>query len=156
MLEKTMISGYKKHPFEKSRNSSQCAICQSIYHWANDCPNKVKEEQFNHVKITFFTQDIHKCYIETFEVETLNCTVLDSGGTNIACGKACLDSYLNTLTEKDAQKVVEESCSNSFRFGDGNSKTSNKYMTVPARIGNEDIMIKTDVTNSDLPLLLSK
>ena len=107
----------------------------------------MKEEQFNHVKITFFTQDIHKCYIETFEVETLNCTVLDT----------VLDTVLlNTLTEKDAQKVVEESCSNSFRFGDGNSKTSNKYMTVPARIGNEDIMIKTDVTDSDLPLLLSK
>ena len=29
-------------------------------------------------------------------------------------------------------------------------------MTIPARIGNEDIMIKTDVIENDLPLLLSK
>ena len=63
---------------------------------------------------------------------------------------------MNTLTEKDAQKVVEESSSSSFRFGDGDSKTANKSVTIPARIGNEDIMIKTDVTDSDLPLLLSK
>ena len=71
-------------------------------------------------------------------------------------GKTWLDSYLNTLTGKNAQKVVEESSSSSFRFGDGNRKTGNKYVTIPARIGNEDIMIKTDVTDSDLPLLLSK
>ena len=63
---------------------------------------------------------------------------------------------MNTLTEKDAQKVVEESSSSSFRFGDGDSKTANKSVTIPARIGNEDIMIKTDVIDSDLPLLLSK
>ena len=62
------------------------------------------------------------------------------------CGKAWLDSYLNTLTEKDAQKVVEEGYSSSFRFGGGNSKRANKSVTIPARIGNEDIMIKTGVT----------
>ena len=62
------------------------------------------------------------------------------------CRKAWLDSYLNTLTEKDAQKVVEEGYSSSFRFGGGNSKRANKSVTIPARIGNEDIMIKTDAT----------
>ena len=71
-------------------------------------------------------------------------------------GKTWLDSYLNTLTEKDAQKILEESSSSSFRFGDGNSKTANKSVTIPPRIGNKDIMIKTDVIDSDLPLLLRK
>ena len=51
MFEKIAISEYKKHPFDKSCNVSQCAICQPIYHWANDCPNKVKEGQSSHVKI---------------------------------------------------------------------------------------------------------
>ena len=116
----------------------------------------MKEEQSSHVKITLFTKDIYKCYIEKFVGETLNCAVLDSGCTKNVCGKTWLDSYLNTLTEKDAQKVLEESSSSSFRFGDGNSKTVNKSVTIPARIGNQDIMIKTDVIDSDLPLLLSK
>ena len=47
---------------------------------------------------------------------------LESGCTKNACGKACLDCYLNTLTEKDAQKIVEESCSSSFRLGIGIAK----------------------------------
>ena len=133
-----------------------CAICQSIYHWANDCPNKVKEEQSSHVKITLFTQDIHKCYIEKFAGETLNCAVLDSQCTKDVCGKTWLDSYLNTLTEKDAQNVLEESSSSSFRFVDENCKTANKSVTIPARIGNQDVMIKIDVIDSYLPFLLSK
>ena len=116
----------------------------------------MKVELSSHVKITLFTQDIHKCYIETFVGEALNCAVLDSGCTKNVCSKTWLDSYLNTLTEKDAQKVVVKSCSNSFRFGDGNSKRANKSVTMPVRIGNEDIMIKTGVIHSDLPLLLSK
>ena len=43
-----------------------------------------------------------------------------------------------------------------LRFGDGNGKTENTSVTIPARIGNEDIMIKTYVIHSDLPFLLSK
>ena len=60
------------------------------------------------------------------------------------------------MFRQDAQKVVRESCSSSFRFGDGNSKTSNKSVTIPARIGNEDILFKTHVIDSDLSLLLNK
>ena len=108
------------------------------------------------MKIILFTQDIHKCYIEKFVDETLNCEFLDGGCTKNVCRKTWLDSYLNTLTETDAQKVVEESSSSSFRSGDGNSKTAYKSVTIPARIGNEDIMIKTDIIDSDLPFLLSK
>ena len=66
------------------------------------------------MKITLFTQDIHKCYIEKFVSETLNCVVLDSGCTKNLCGNTWLDSYLNNLTKKDTQKVVEESSSSSF------------------------------------------
>ena len=73
MFEKIAISGYKKHPLDKSCNVSQCAVCQPIYQWANDCPNTVKEEQSSHVKVTLFFEDIHKCFIETFEEGTLNC-----------------------------------------------------------------------------------
>ena len=36
--------GQKTDPPGKSGNISRCPIFQSIYHWANDCPNKRKEE----------------------------------------------------------------------------------------------------------------
>ena len=106
------------------------------------------------MKITLFTHDIHKCYIEKFVGETLNYAVLDCGCTKNVCGNAWLDSYLKTLAEKDAQKVVEQSSTSSFKFGDGNSKAANKSVTIPARMGNEGIMIKTDVIDCDFPFLL--
>ena len=67
------------------------------------------------------------------------------------CGKAWLDSYLNTQTEKDAQKVREKRNVPQVVLD-----LADKYLTIPARIGREDIIIKTDVIDSDLLLLLSK
>ena len=53
-------------------------------------------------------------------------------------------------------KVVEERSSSSFKFGNGNKVLSTKAVTIPATIGNNDVLIKTDVIQNDLPLLLSK
>ena len=35
--------GQKTNPLDKSGRISRCVICKSIYHWANDCPNKVQD-----------------------------------------------------------------------------------------------------------------
>ena len=69
-----------------------------------------------------------------FVGETFNCAVRDSEYTKNVCGKAWLDNYLNTLTKKDAQKVVEECCSSSYRFGDGNTTTTSILMPIFALI----------------------
>ena len=117
------IWGQKTDPLDKSGNTSDCAMCQSIYHWANDCPNKVKEDSSNNVKIILFTQDVHSCYI-------------DIGCTNKVCEQSCLDSYLDSLTTGDLLKVVEERSSSSFKFVDGNIVLSIKTVTIPATVGN--------------------
>ena len=113
--------GKKKNPLDKLGCISRCAICQSIYHWANDCPNKVKENSTNNVKITLFAQDVHSYYIEKFVGETLDCAVLDTGCTKNVPGQSWLDSYLDLLAPGDLLKVVEEKSSSSFKFGDGNT-----------------------------------
>ena len=59
----------------------------SIYHWANDYPNKVKEDSSNNDRMTLFTQDVHSNYIEKFFGETLNCAVLDTECTKNVCGQ---------------------------------------------------------------------
>ena len=42
--KKILTNGGKKNnnPLDKLGRISRCAICQSIYHWANNFPNKVK------------------------------------------------------------------------------------------------------------------
>ena len=147
--------GQKTNQLDKSGRISRCVICKSIYHWANDCPNKVQDTS-DDVNITLFSQEMHECYMTKFVGETLNCAVLDSGCTKNVCGESWLTNYLDTLTESDRSKVVVEKSSNSFRFGNGKSLNSEKMVTFPAQIGKEDIMIKSDVIDSDLPLLLSK
>ena len=147
--------GQKTNPVDKSGKVTCCLICKSIYHWANSCPNKVKD-MVEDVNITLFTEELHECYITKFVGETFNCAVLDSGCSKNVCGESWLNYYLETLTQSDHSKVKFEDSSNSFRFGDGNSLKSSKRVTFPAKIGEKNIMIKTDVIASDLPLLLSK
>ena len=53
-------------------------MCQSIYHHARDCPHSVfNKSQEN--KVTLFTQEAQKCFLQIFLGETLNLAVLDSG-----------------------------------------------------------------------------
>ena len=90
--------GYKTNPLDKSGNVTCCLICKSIYHWANSCPNKVKDSSED-VNITLFTQEMHECYIANFVGETFNCAELDSVCTKNVCGESWLSNYLDTLTE---------------------------------------------------------
>ena len=52
--------------------------------------------------------------------------------------------------------MSEKESTTSFRFGDGNSVKSEKTVAFPAKIGHKNTMIRTDVIDTDLPLLLSK
>ena len=52
--------------------------------------------------------------------------------------------------------MSEKESTTSFRSGDENSVKSEKTVTFPAKIGHKNIMIRTDVMDTDLPLLLSK
>ena len=147
--------GQNTNLLDKSGKVTHCLICKSIYHWVYSCPNKVKG-MLEDVNITLFTQELHECYIEKFVDETFNYAVLDSGCTKNVWGESWLSNYLDTLTEVDRSQVSEKESTTSFRFGDENSVKSEKIVTFPAKIGHKNIMIRTDVIDTDLPLLLSK
>ena len=72
------------------------------------------------------------------------------------CVESWLSNYLDTLKEMDQSQVSEKESTTSFRFGDGDSVKSEKTVTFPARIGHKNIIIRTDVMDTDLLLLLSK
>ena len=155
-VQKTMINlGQKRNLLDKSGKVTCFLICKSIYHWANSCPNKVKDT-LEDVNITFFEQEMHECYKAKFTGETFNCAVSDSGCCKNMCGESWLSNYLDTLIEVDRLQVSEKESTTSFRFGDENSVKSEKTVTFPAKIGHKNIMIRADVMDTDLPLLLSK
>ena len=83
---------------------SRCAICQSVYHWFKDCPHNV---QGSNSKVTLFTHEVQKCYVQNFLGETLNLAVLDSGCTKTVHGQECLKYYSESLCDDDRKKIQE-------------------------------------------------
>ena len=79
---------------------SRCAVYQSIYHYARDClhsdSNKSQEN-----KVTLFTQEAQKCFLQNVLEKTLNLAVLDSGCTKTVCGEEWLKCYIHSLSEEE-------------------------------------------------------
>ena len=149
--------GRKTNPLNSSGKISKCTICQSIYHWFRECPHRVDyDSEEKQIKLTLFNDELYNCYINKFVGETLNHAVLHSRCTKTVCGISWLDNYLETLSPEDKEKVVEKQSETKFKFGDGETADSLKSVIIPAQIGNSVIMIQTDVTSNELPLLLSK
>ena len=149
--------GRKINPKSCSGNTSRCAICQSIYHWANKCPDRHDDDtDSNKINVTLFSEDIFESYSTKFVGETLNGAVLDSGCTQTVCGRSWLSNYIDSLTDDDKLKVKEKKSNTVFKFGDGKLFNSLKLVTIPAKIGSKYVDINTNVIDSELPLLLSK
>ena len=95
-------------------------MCQSTYHWAKQCLDKRREEDDN-IKVTLFSKEIHDCYITKFVGEIMNGAVLDSECAQNVWGLSWLNMYLESLTDDDKSKVIENESHKVFKFGDGKS-----------------------------------
>ena len=151
---------------------------------ANRCPNRTNErysterhsterfptEQVNYTLITVKEEMLqeertqHTMMNTTENVDQLNSLVkdtlgmalLDSGCTKTVVGAEWLSVYMSMLDEKDKEKVTHNDDYSTFRFGDGAKVVSTQVVKIPAVIGSKEIMIKTNVVNNDIPLLLSR
>ena len=88
--------------------------------------------------------------------EVRNSTVLDSGCTSTVAGKLWIDCYLQSLSNDKLSRVVRKKSNKIFKFGSGETKQSMETITIPCVLAGKYIFIKTDVVDSDIPLLLSK
>ena len=145
----------KKNPVDSQGRITRCSVCESVYHWWRECPER---ENHSEEKIALFANEIPlEQYLPSFLKETLNCAVLDCGCVKSVCGSKWFEIYGQTLSDNEQKSVSEENSYNCFRFGVGgpiyNSKRKVKF---PAKIGNKDIFIEADVIDCDIPLLLSK
>ena len=158
-----------RNPVDRAGNVTRCAECQSINHWVNDCPDRVKKEKETYVseecyddsetfyQVTLFQSDFDEPrQLRGLTREAMNTAVLDCGAAGTVCGKMWLKCYIDTLDDKDKNKIVYKESSNRFKFGDGNKVCSQQLVKIPALIGQTEVFIETDVVDTDIPLLLSK
>ena len=142
----------------------RCIACDSILHLLKDCPHSyensnstlyVDEAQYDEEAFCLYTgQNIDEMVMLSTEAQ--NCAVLDSACSSTVCGKEWLNGYLNSLDENKLSNVEKTVSQKSFKFGGGTRLPSEGQYVLPAVIAGKKVTIKTDVVDSDIPLLLSK
>jgi transposase InsO family protein len=88
-------------------------------------------------------------------VEARNCAVLDCACSSTVCGEDWLQSYIESLGEEDQQKVQCDPGEKVFKFGGGEIRKSKGSYCIPAFLAGQNVTVRTDVVDSDIPLLLS-
>ncbi|XP_024125019.2 uncharacterized protein LOC112144625 [Oryzias melastigma] len=151
------------NPVDKHGRRTRCAICQSTYHWAKDCPHRrndvklTEDEDVEECNITLFTEAA-MTESEIFLTESQGSAIIDTACTRTVCGEKWLESYIKDLNRSQIHKMMQtesQSC-RPFRFGDGQVVYSNRKVKLPAKIGQTKCHIESEVVPADIPLLLSK
>ena len=161
---KTRKSG---NPKDQYGNPFRCHNCNSTQHFVRECPDynssyyskDKQQETTENVALFQHSQEDKTCSTDTmkkFTGENLGLAVLDTGCNTTVCGREWLDSYLESLNEKDRNKVLKERCAVSFRFGDNKPTESSEKITFPAVVCNKDVNIVAQVVDANIPLLISK
>ena len=98
--------------------------------------------------------DYHKGDIVQLGIDARNCAVLDSACSSTICGHIWLENYLNSLDHEDGRKIKRSIGQKTFKFGGGERLRSKREYNLPAVMAGKEVTIKTDVVESDIPLLL--
>ena len=105
-------------------------MCQSIYHYVRDCPHSDSNKSQEN-KITLFTQEAQKCFLQNFLGQTLNLAVLDRGCKKTVHGEEWLKCFVDSLSEEEKHNIKSFKSNTEFKFGDGRIVTSEKCISIP-------------------------
>ena len=148
----------RNNPKGPDGNPATCPSCGSYRHLLPKCPDswenmaKVNIAEENVVLFTGY----QKQEIQQLGTEARNCAVLDSACSSTVCGITWLNSYLDSLDDTDLNKITYKDGHRVFKFGGGTKLKSEGEYTLPIRIVGNNVTVKTDVVDSDIPLLLSR
>ena len=138
-----------------------CHSCGSFRHLIAQCPDSwenLKKQASSDDGCEDNIELLHglKASISLLGVEARKCAVIDIKCSSTVCGKDWLDDYVDSLSEDDRGKVTREMGKRVFKFGAGEKFESLAEIHLPAVMAGKQVTIKTDVIDSEIPLLLSQ
>ena len=157
----------KQNPRDRvSGDIMSCNFCKSTLHFMGSCPdftdflNESKGRSKAKVDADYVWFMVYMTgqpgnKLQGLVEECKGFSILDSGCPNTVCGEAWMESYIQTLSADDQEKITFEASTESFTFGDGNGIKSNRKMTIPIWATGKRGYLQTDVVSSNIPLLLS-
>ena len=154
--------GKSNTSYPQDRRRSKCEYCESIFHEVNKCPEKVytcqdaEDVESCHDIILYQSSLVTESQFKVFVAESAMSAILDSGASANVAGELWIESYLDGLRDDELSKVKYAESQNTFKFGNDESFRSLYKVTIPATIGENKILINTDVVETTIPLLLSK
>ena len=128
-----------------------------------DCPKKVSQESeekakevVEEIQIVLLNASKPDSKQLTLVIDALGCALLDCGCTKTVAGVFWMKEYLEMLSAEDRKSVKEESSQSKFRFGDGHECKSMKALIIPIKVGRRKYLLRVEVVEEEIPLLLSK
>ena len=153
----------KKNPLGPDGKPRACFQCGSIYHMQDFHRNENKGKPALGLVATTSTIDGYE-YVMVVDSEEQLCYMVEECGMrgvmDTACsktvgGKRYINIYIAHLPAHERSLV--KSCGTSktvYQFGGGERRASIETLDIPAIIGGLRIMIKTEVVEADIPLLI--
>ena len=160
-------NGRQSNPVDYRGDVSKCFECGSEQHWARNCPRKngsgdyrydrsSSDNYFTETEISLIAYEVFETKVRDFSAETIGHIVLDSGCSRTVCGVEWFDTYIDTLNDRERRGIEYENTNSVFRFGDGQLLNSIKCVILPCEFAGKFVTIRTEIVNSNIPLLLSK
>ena len=109
------------------------------------------DNEFDEVSIVLMTTENR----ESLKQNELN-AIIDTACTRTAAGQGWLQNYLKNLDDSLLNQVEITKSNKVFKFGDGHQVTSLSSVKIPAKIGQKNCFINTEIVDENIPLLLSK
>ncbi|KAL5255720.1 hypothetical protein ACHWQZ_G011070 [Mnemiopsis leidyi] len=162
---------YMDYRGKRSPEKRTCFICKQTGHLCAHCPNNKflgAENQKNKSVENQRERNVFALYSSDFSLpdseeevifltgQSTNKALIDTGASATVCGKEWYSVFENSLCPEERESIQEEKTEKIFRFGDGNPVKAISLKTIPIRICDKDMFLRTFVVENDIPLLLSK
>ena len=139
----------KRTPVTVMEYNLRCLICESVYHFPQNCPEARNQDRFFSQENVLFQADYdHPTKFKNLVAESVNSAILDSRISNTVTGESWMNTYIKSLDDQDKAKILFRDSTNVYRFGDGETILATRNVDIPVVIGSKQFTLNTDVVPS--------